>query len=166
MFSPTGSGRAMMLSVDPSVRSTGCALWENGVLVQAWLERGQGGSDAWCRIADAIRLEIQPHWPLSFVCEWPQIYRAGKSKADPNDMLMIAGLVGAIAAVFTLGPILVLPTAWKGQLEKAECARRVMDRLSPEEQKRVTKDDHNVMDSVGLGLWHLGRFDRKRVVAR
>jgi hypothetical protein len=110
------------------------------------------------------------------VLEWPQVYRTGRGKGDPNDLLALAGVDSAIAALLLrqLGEVsvdYVLPQAWKGTLDGDVLVRRVQERVTPEERARVWLPSaeslhHNVWDAVGLALWSVGRMAKRRVVGR
>lgn len=93
------------------------------------------------------------------VIERPQIYRASKSKGDPNDLITLALLAGRYqerALVAGARVELVLPAAWKGSVPKAVHNKRVLASLTPQERALVP-DDHNAIDAAGLGKWRLER---------
>jgi hypothetical protein len=102
------------------------------------------------------------------VIEWPQIYRASKSKGDPNDLPGLAGVGMAIAARLDVEVVSYLPRQWAGGTRKAETGdpldsprgRLVWRCLSPDERGRVVPS-HDAIDAVGLGLHHLGRLQRR-----
>lgn len=176
----------ILLAVDPSIRSLGAALFRDGTLTACTKVRGcvVGGADRVHR-ARLIALEVS-EWirttprhrlgPDRIVVEWPQVYRAGKSKGDPNDLLGLAGVCAAVAALFPSAEVTsYLPDEWapcpKVSLERrrrklgpidseaftSPRGLRVMGRLSPAERALVPMS-HDAVDSVGLGLHHLGRL--------
>lgn len=111
----------------------------------------------------------------TLVVEWPQFYGGRAARGDANDLLPLAALDGALAASFSGATVIaVRPHQWKGSVPKPASARgkyiiryRVQVRLSEEERRRITwptagKLSWDVADAIGIGLWHLGRFDRKR----
>lgn len=127
-----------------------------------------------------------------FVFEWPQIY-AGKQRGrkDPNDLLPLAALDALVLAQFAErgrpgSTRLYHPHDWKGSKHANATAKMVIDRLDPSEQfavedlpefkqhliesdregTEVSHPVHNTLDAVGVGLKHLGRFERRRVIAR
>lgn len=94
------------------------------------------------------------------VAERPQIYERGD--VDPNDIVTLAIRLGRQLGRFPESPIgLVLPAKWKGQVPKPIHNRRVLDALSPAEEKvylacGVSESKrHNVIDAIGLGKWAL-----------
>lgn len=94
------------------------------------------------------------------VIELPQVYRAARSKGDPNDLIRLAVLVGRLqqlAEVSGSEVTLVQPAAWKGQVPKDVHHKRLMGRLCFEEQEKLEGIHktyrHNALDAVGLGLW-------------
>lgn len=125
--------------------------------------------------------------------EWPQVYAEGKGKGNPNGLLPMVGVNLAIDMLIRermrqSGVELVvtsyLPATWIGQLPKVcskchgraskRCALcsgsakrtprgvRIMSRLSPAEALLVP-DQHDVIDGLGIGLFHLGRLAPRRV---
>src|SRR5262249_3459314 len=104
--------------------------------------------------------------------EWPRVYasriRAGFTAADPNDLLALAGVDAAVAALFPEAMTTsYAPSDWKGQMDKGPCGARVRSRLSSEELRiaeagaaAAKSKAHNMWDAIGIGLHHLGRFAR------
>lgn len=166
---------ATLLAVDPSIRSAGVALFRNGRLVASErlkfktteldiVERveivGQkvGG---WCDIPDVL------------VIEWPQIYRASRAKGNPNNILPLAGVCGAVACeVGARRSFSYLPREWAGNTKKKTTvreaktsprARWILSCLSGVELHtwESAKYDDEV-DAIGLGLFHLGRLPHHR----
>ncbi len=177
-----------LLSLDPGIRACGCAAFEGGDLVDAALienplRAGQGAPEA-AAMAGAVFSEFHSRVRAvdEVVVEWPRVYasriRAGLSPGDPNDLLALAGVGAALAALFSPAAARSFaPSDWKGQLpkpgrgEEYVVAARVRSRLSPRElaaaeagARAAGARGHNVWDAVGLGLHALGRFDRRRVI--
>ena len=146
-----------LLSVDPGVYRYGVAVWNDGRLISAQLvERNTGAIEDLFHNADLLRVII----------ERPQIYRTSKNPNDLGELALAAGEFGGYARAFARNPEVgyIYPAAWKGQLEKDESARRVIDLLSHDEINRIPKlgktDSHNVYDAIGIGLVYLGRARR------
>jgi hypothetical protein len=115
------------------------------------------------------------------VVEWPQIYQrgGGRTKGDPNDQLPLAAIGGALAAMLSpeTGVYRVRPHDWKGSIGKPSTTGkayaikdRVLQRLSEDERRAVdwttnVRHSWDVADAIGIGLWHLVRFDRFCVYA-
>ncbi len=169
----------ILLAVDPGIRGCGAAIFEGGVLVRAAYIKSNvatGNTAAASRgMANAVRdwagLSLN-----AIALEWPRVYaariREGKAgKADPNDLLGLCGVDGAIAMAYPYNLVdCFAPSEWKGQLTKEACQGRIRGRLSSVEMEilaAVTPASlaHNVFDAVGIGLFRLGRFDRVRVIA-
>lgn len=115
-------------------------------------------------MVSAISWWIKPFDITDVAIELPQVYREAKLKGDPNDLIDLAAVVGAICCNSLPGRKNVyLPREWKGQTPKAIFIERAKKRLSLEELQAVRLPKakilaHNVWDSVALGLVHLGRM--------
>lgn len=175
---------AYLLAVDPSIVSPGVALFRDGALIAAArirvrpaaynvAERALVAADAiaaWCNAMGGQ--------PDTVAFEWPQIYTANKSKGDPNDLIAMAAVDGALIAVLHLACIMrgstltvrcYKPAEWIGQLPKATRGKasaspravRIASRLTPEELAQVP-DQHDAIDAVGIGLHCLGRLGVRR----
>jgi len=96
-----------------------------------------------------------------FVSEYPQVYARGPG--DPADLIELAGVVGAVGyAIRSMKSSSYLPRSWKGQVPKDVMCARIEGRLSPEEKAAIrpcpTSLRHNVLDAIGVGLFHIGRL--------
>ncbi len=140
-----------MVSIDPG-RKTGIARWETGVLLDCDILTHE--RDRW------------HSWALdqSVVIERPTVYP--RSPVPPNDIVELAITAGGLACSFD-GPVeWVLPRTWKGTIPKEIMAERIIMALTPKERsvldgvKCAASARHNVIDAIGLGLWHLKRLGR------
>lgn len=177
----------MMLSIDPGIRGVGAALWDGRALVRAEyvknpfvIGNGPRESAAVAYAVHAWAMRNKVVGVTKIVLEYPQIYQreGGKTKGDPNHLLCLAAIDGAIAAVFTHADIEYFrPADWKGNTCKPEndeeyvITGRVKGRLDALECESVVwptskKLTYDVADAIGVGLHSLGRFERKRVYAR
>ncbi len=102
---------------------------------------------------------------LHICVEGQQIYRSENSKGDPNDMINVAQVAGAM-----LGMLLVdhaplptvykvpLPRTWKGSLPKKQhhsrLARDFPYWVAPVKAQTKSTMQHHVWDAVGLLEWH------------
>lgn len=96
------------------------------------------------------------------VTENQQVYPGARS-ANPNDLLPLAYLNGAVHARIDADETLMpLPRVWKGSVEKSVFTRRILAKLQPDElsivkgTKCAASKLHNVVDAVGLGLYAIG----------
>ena len=136
----------------------------------------------WVDMAESVQHEVE------LVVERPRIYR--QIPGDPDDLMVLAEIGACLAGFFCTAPIQYRPHDWKDSIEPIEMTRRVRERLSTKEieavvlpdntcsacrTNRITAGDclkpssclaHNVWDAVGIGLHHLGRLKRKRVISR
>lgn len=177
----------MLLALDPSVRSPGAALFMNGRLIAAGRVRisdicVDGLGARWLETARAIynwafMHGMQQLAPLDcIVFERPQIYRAVKSKGDPNDLIGLAGVSMALVGLCrgNIGAPLEVcdytPAEWIGQIKKTTTgsaktsprAQRILSRLDAAELA-IVPDQHDAIDAVGLCLHRLGRLGIRRV---
>lgn len=177
---------AIVVAIDPGIRSPGAAILVDGLVVAAARikvpkelhagELGHRAREVGKLIAAQVREWTKQSWGFQLcdlVYEWPQIYRATKSKGNPNDLLKT--LATGAAAASELGSIVrsvqtPLPADWAGQTKKAtkgdpwdsERGRMVARRLSAAE-RAVVPSSHDAIDAVALGLWKVGRFAAIRV---
>lgn len=105
------------------------------------------------------------------VTEWPQVYRAGKSKGDPNDLVPMAGVAGCLAGHLGVPVQSYLPAEWLGgtcpKWEDGDPwasprGQRVWEALTAAERVCVVAS-HDAVDAVGIGLKYLGRFELRRL---
>lgn len=173
----------LLFALDPSVRSAGLAAFVSGALHAAWRFAPELGSIAiredplgvgerWRVIAREVADQAFGRgYGGVLVWERPQIYRASKSKGDPNDLIGLAAIGNGVAAdARWQGVLAPTPAQWTGQVKKATKGSawksprgmRIRSRLAPDELALVP-DQHDVVDAVGLGLWALGRLEVTRV---
>ena len=124
------------------------------------------------------------------VVEWMVPRKRGPKNA--HDLIAVAGftgvLIGEMDHMWCSEPHIVKPEDWKHQKKGNPTARWVLGKLSSTEltaiehidaivlQLIVAADEpgdpdikhlgHNTLDAVGIGLHHLGRLTKKRVIAR
>jgi hypothetical protein len=151
-----------LVAIDPGLRVMGWAVFNHhGALHAARLLRNPDntgrGPATWARMAAQI-----PDDGTDLAIEYPQIYRGGK--ADPSDLIELAGVVGACTVARDWAGIRgFLPRAWKGQIPKDVHQKRILATLTPAEIEIVRALDcpaslaHNVLDAIGIGLHALGR---------
>lgn len=195
------SDPALLVALDPGVKSPGVAVYRDGVLVHAAHVTGLPApgeypeGHRWVVIASAIQKHLYDRRYCQIdrlIFECPQIYRATKSKGDPNNLIKLAGVAAALAGKldsaggFNFEILSPQPADWIGQVSKvcAACSgkhtkkrpcavcegsawrtprgQRIRSRLTPAELA-VIPDQHDAIDSVGLGLHALGRLGVRRV---
>ena len=178
------------MALDPGLRECGVALFDldTGELLVAGMptnpERKARGLTAWARMAEGVAAFVSSFLEpprasseavaIVVVSECPQVYTAGKSKGDPNDLIELAGVVGRVAgALGASEERSCLPREWKGTLNGDVMVERIKARLGerPHEHLRVQlpraqDKHHNVWDAVGIGLHALGRLAPRKVFPR
>jgi hypothetical protein len=159
----------VLLAVDPGLRGCGVALFDGGRLVRCAYVRGsRDGQDAaaWAEMAGEVYA-----WggadATRVVSEFPKVYSVGKSKGDPEDLLQLAAVVGAISAHWGSEGItleVVRPYQWKRQVPKDIMTSRIINLLDAQEGAQARAGmpaksyQHNVWDAIGIGLNALGRI--------
>lgn len=166
-----------LLAVDPGIRGCGVAMFhrDRKTMLRAGYVRNTvtKGDDMAAVIAMAKAVRVwtgQGLYVDTVWVEWPRVYTAAKSKGDPNDLLPLAAVGSAVCVLhWDAAGHRVYPYEWKGQMSKEVCHARTLARMSKEELDRIETvgaKDHNTYDAIGIGLHALGRFERKRVIAR
>lgn len=171
------NANGMTLCVDPGTRSCGCALFFGTALVRAALiadgYEGIQRSDprTWAAMAvnvfDWARCQLPHRWlEIDVVLERPRIYPGSEQqKGDLNDLVDLAGVIGAIAGEHSDDRIhFYYPSDWKGQVKKAVMTQRILKHLTDAERSRIDRvgaKDHNTIDAVGIGLFRFGRLNKK-----
>lgn len=147
-------------SIDPGT-SSGLAVWEGSTLTHAQLlndsttANALGGHDrCLCELETGLATGVLAR-PAGLVIELPQVY--GERKTDPNDLILLAVLVGRVQNLVGVETQLVKPREWKGQVPKDVMVRRVWKALTEEERERIQEPRcrslrHNLLDGVGIGL--------------
>jgi hypothetical protein len=187
---------ARLLAIDPGTRGCGCAVFVEGELrVAAYVvnpvKEGSGPGEC-AQMARAVHMAYWGMPALSafdvLALEVPQIYSrgGGKSIGDPNNIMPLFGVVAAIAALHPTAHVeWERPRGWKGNTCKPSNAKdgyvikeRVLERLTKPEREVVAwpslskstdtakKQDWDVADAIGIGMFVLGRFERVRAFAR
>jgi hypothetical protein len=160
-----------ILAIDPGLRFCGVAIGSGDKLEACALiaspDKTNRSGAAWGAMARAVRDWADAQGPFYRVrCETPMQYQFGHhggKKVDPDDILQIQGVVGALSALYNNVETLY-PYQWKGQLPKEVGYNRVRSKLSEEElaildaAKCAESKRHNIGDAVGIFLNTVGRF--------
>lgn len=153
-----------LLCVDPGKNTCGVALFVNETFQVGALLSAESTFDLACVIEEwwytqRVRFCLSKCDVL--IVEGQQVY-GGLGHANPNDLLPLAYLAGAVfARIQATNKQMPLPRQWKGSLKKEIFTRRILSGLRKEEL--ITLDEvacpkaklHNVVDAIGLGLWFL-----------
>lgn len=176
-------------AIDPGLRVCGVSLFVDNVLRSAGLVKSSNEKDrgmtAWRDMALAVLQWLGDNGPTTggflniLAGERMQVYSGSKQEGDPNDLIELAGVLGAVSCRL-LPRICVTysPRDWKEQTRKPApgtdpesyvIAVRCRKRLTVEEQTRIQLPtakslQHNVWDAIGIGLKAAGRFDRHRTL--
>ena len=165
------------LAVDPGINATGWAIYNKNSKLQACgliQAKTVNVVESIKKICYDLGLAWEEHMsgtrpPELMVVEKMQVYRQGLAKGDPNDLIDLSILGGALwATMKPLGASFPVPSQWKGQVPKEVLIERVMKDLTKQEDTILKSDielipsslRHNVYDAVCLGKWALDRFKK------
>ena len=170
-----------LLAIDPSIISSGVALFYGDKLIAAGtiaIGTNQRCLAQRCEyMASLIRgwfTNNASRWladKVDVVFEWPRIYPRQRGK-KPNDLPALVGVGMAVCKPFYGEVYCYYPQEWAGQLPKAKGkqkadasprAQRIWSRLTEEEKNVWPKGQHDALDAIGIGLYHLKRFDPRKV---
>lgn len=155
-----------LLAVDPSLRATGWAVFDDGRLTMAHvLTTGEAPpAVALHRIGQVLQWRARAADLV--VTEFPRIYgHKGSKGADPNDLLWVAAVAGVAAGCGHEVAQVVTPSEWKGQSKKEKTRRLVLEALDRHGELEVFESlereyghlAHNGVDAIGIGLYYLKR---------
>ena len=146
----------MLLCVDPGVRASGVAVFsrDRGLVLARYIAK-----DELLGLARDVAVFVS-----EVLIEMPRIYpHSDQRKGDLNDLLDLAAVVGYFEGWFAARGVQVrriAPADWKGQVPKKIMTERIRSKITPLEVQRISELDyrnHNVIDAIGMGLWHLKR---------
>ncbi len=156
----------ILLSLDPGLVATGWARFSPRLTSCGLVAGGSGSVE---NRAQRITAALPFAGITDLVVELPQVYLARRSKGDPNDLINLAFLVGALGLASRLLDNhirLVKPREWKGTIPKRKIDdylihRRNLAALRPGERRVYERGlatvaaglRHNISDAVGLGRW-------------
>ena len=128
----------MIVSIDPGTKCSGFAVFaesdteEKPVLIRCGVFRG----DDWIDTANHVpEFSCENPDDLKLIIEDPRIYPV--TNVRPNDLMKLSAAVGAIVAKVSVNE------SEKEILDSCLCPKSL---------------HHNVVDAVGIGLWHVGRM--------
>jgi hypothetical protein len=150
-----------VLAVDPGLRACGVALFRDGELVRAAAVRGPRtgrGPAVWRALGLGVAAWVGDLVVGRLVVETMKVYTGGQS--DPDDLLELAGICGAVATALPRWPVEGVRAAeWNGQVP-AEIRRwrtqtwteslHWTDRVDLNTTQRFQQD---VWSAVGIGRW-------------
>lgn len=165
--------RHAVVAVDPGKLVSGWAIFLDRELASCGVFRRASQNEMLAEIGpelhDAAR--VMGTEVATLVVEVPQVYGStARWKGDPNDLIDITLVAGAVAGVFASAPrlpaleelIIARPREWKGQRPKNVTRAATLSKLSSAElnvtRALVGRDAHNGWDAVALGMARLGRI--------
>lgn len=165
-----------ILAVDPGMTATGWSIYRDGRLQACGILRADSPNpvENMKKICYGLKTAWEEHMsgtrpPEYMVVEKMQVYRQGLAKGDPNDLIDLSILGGALwTSIQPKAVSFPVPRQWKGQVPKDVLIQRVIKELSKQEETILRSDvdhvpsglRHNVYDAVCLGKWALKRFKK------
>ena len=174
-----------VLAIDPGLANPAAALFVDGALIAASRVKASTNTKQDIGMRGIIIANAIVHWyadvipnpaiKLVFVQEWIRTYPGAKAKPSKN-LFPLTGVAMATAGMLydkahEFDVKSYEPRIWSGGLPKSTTGDplkaprgfRVWGRLNAVEQGRVTKLDHDTIDAIGIGLFYLGRMERRCV---
>jgi len=125
-------------------------------------------------VIDAERLHTASHMlhnlvkaahPDLAIIEKPQVYPQRNWKGDPNDLINVAIIAGAAAAILmqTADIAFVKPHEWKGNRPKKIDNEYTLGKMTTAERELLERCNipkgklEHVLDAIGIALWQIGR---------
>lgn len=161
-----------IVSIDPGTEALGWAVWRHGRLWRAGVSRSverERSPEAYARYhAAAIGLALDPDSPPEAVALESMEWRHGDVRSQPRDLLavqtvgcLVAGRLGGFVHLYP-------PSRWKGTIPKDIHHERIKNALDANERAVLDQalagvrasNRKEVLDAVGLGLYHLRRTNR------
>lgn len=158
-----------MISIDPGINGCGVAEWDGTTLKCACYIRAIANS--------TVSKPYMMGWTLAqtlpadrfILFEHPQFY-SGTMPGIVDDLMDLVEVGATFAGMRSCPLEWILPHKWKGSVDAEIIIERVKERLTEEEKKEVELPpralEHNVYDAIGIGLFYLGRLEKKRIVHR
>lgn len=162
-----------LIAVDPSLRTTGVAIFRGPTLERAFLVKNPSkarGAEGWKDMSYAVAVQVSGHEadPETLVIETQHKHHKGRIQ----DYTELAHATGAIVgALYADKYETVTVSEWKGSLPKRISNRRTVDALSGTDLRAIEGYDYaltvklntlpesapirNVLDAVGIGLYFL-----------
>ena len=158
----------MILTIDPGFsksNATGFAVFAGAGLIEcgAYSPKAESFEARLLEITDWCWRAKARYDLTELVIELPKVYPGPQQKGDPDDIVKLATLCGAIAGRAPDGVRLRLPRPrdWKGNVPKAIMLARIEAKLHPAERAIFDgakgKRDA-ILDAIGIGLWACGRL--------
>jgi Holliday junction resolvasome RuvABC endonuclease subunit len=163
----------VILCIDPGLRGVGMAVFrDDGEVEAAQYVKNPVMTGRGYQAHVALARELMKHvifdWNISYaLVEHPRVY-PGMPKTDLNDLLDVVAVGAAVTAQLWTRAIeveTVFPSEWKGNVPKPTMLQRIREKLSADERARCVwtnkSDNEDVLDAIGIGLWHHKRLNKK-----
>ena len=161
-----------MITIDPGLNGCGVAFWGVKELQAAYyLPRNSRVEQKPFGMAETLRSAVESAMPVErIIIEKPQIYPSMPVPSD--DLLNLHEMSSIFVGLLGRTVEWVRPREWKGSVRKEIMTNRLIAIMDNTDENgdivlpTAKSLQHNVYDAIGIGLWALGRLDRKRVYPR
>lgn len=148
-------GRGTLVALDPALARCGIAVYRSGRLVMATTLSAETQERALEQLSALLAL----FEPETLAVEVPQDY--ADSHATHRSLEGLRGMVAHAARQCRRARVKrYTPNAWKANVPKRVCEKRIRLALTPSEQATVLGAKDDTWDAVGVGLFCLGRLRR------
>jgi len=136
-----------------------------GKHVNAWVLLDEFAFVALGLCSGAIHSQVPEPDRVGLVAiELPQIYRTGRQKGDPNDLIAVAAEAGKCSVGFSCPTRFYKPRDWKGTMSKSLSHSRIRDfylTVDPSSllrfflalEQHPLRLRHNLWDALGVTSW-------------
>jgi hypothetical protein len=156
--------KADLLTIDPGFRYFAYSIFSEKEIAYADISKTKSEDwEAWTgqppSFVEISEIVSRFEWVNKLaIVEFPQIHR---DTPNPNDIVKLASACGAYTSLlqsFGFSVVWVKPADWKGTVPKEIMTKRIFAKIRESEYPRIKSiKDHNVIDAIGIGLWHLNR---------
>lgn len=117
-------------------------------------------------VAQQVFEDVAHFRPVFLLAEDQAIRTNGRGKGDPNHLLPLAFMNGAVLTALQMALwqqchyfafARIVDTSWKGSQDADVFTQQVKDALSPGDKATLQHDNHNLYDACGLVRWGVER---------
>lgn len=158
-----------MIAVDPGLKECGVAVFKKDRLVECFLVQSDNQdttaniNDRILAMAEKLRLVIKKRKPSTVVVE--RMEPRGNLSAAWSSLIDLAMIGGSVAG-YVSKVVYLRPSLWTGKRSKGPNHLRIQRKLTDEEREVLAEglvdcpkdNEKEILDAVGIGLYHLRRL--------